>query len=132
MEPRAVEQMISDVSRARIFLASLAIENISAERMARCERCVSDLETAVSEVVSLPWVPRDVPQLMASIQAMSMNLRRVRDGIDAALDVFEREAPPDELLHVCVAMMMQRVLEFQLSVMQETLAKIVPQAEYLN
>lgn len=128
MEPWAdvVEQLISDIGCARVDLMGLAFfKNIEPEKLACCVKCVSDLETALSEIVTLPWIPRDVSQLTASIACMNVNLRRVRDGIDAVDDVLM----PHEHFRLRAAVMMQRLLEFQLQVLMTALAMVMKESQ---
>jgi|SRR5882762_544572 len=132
-----VRDMIGDVARARNDLASLRLDGVKPDRLARCESVTRDLETAVSEIHGTAWIPRTVSELTASIYCVRANLRRLQSEIDDCLDVnqspsiFER-ARPDELFRVWAAMAFGRLLEFQLSILMEALAKVMPQSQMVN
>ena len=129
--------MIADVARAKNDLASLRLDGVTPDRLARCTSAVADLETGVADMLGTAWIPRTVAELTAAIYCTRENIRRVQSDIDDALDVnqepniFDR-AMPDELFRVWMAMTFGRLLEHQLEVLMDALALAAPRAEWLN
>ena len=132
-----VRDMIGDVARARNDLASLQLDGVTPNRLARCESVTRDLETAVSEILGTAWIPQTSSDLAAAIYCVKENLRRLQSEIDDALDVsvdpniFER-AQPDELFRVWMAMTFGRLLEHQLDALMNALALAAPKTEWTN
>ena len=132
-----VRDMISDVARAKNDLASLRLDGVTPDRLARCTSAVADFETSVADMLGTAWIPRTVPELTASIYCLRENIRCVQSDIDDALDVnqepniFDR-ARPDELFRVWMAMTFGRLLEFQLDALMNALAHAAPKVEWLN
>ena len=132
-----VREIIADIARAKNDLAGLALDGVTPKRIARCKSAVDDLETGVVELLTERWVPRTAPELTAAIYCVEENLHRLQSEIDDALDVsqepniFER-AEPDELFRVWMAMAFGRLLEFQLDALMSALARVTPQAEWVN
>lgn len=97
--------MISDVAHARADLMALALnDSVTPDRLARCEAAASDLETAVTELLTTAWIPKNLPELTACIVCVSQNLKRVQADVAAALDVVLLACKPDELYRVWCAM----------------------------
>lgn len=89
--------------------------------MKKCAAAVDDLESAIAEILTVPWVPQTIPELTPSVAAVRMNLLWVQGHVDDCIDdVFER-GRMDKYLRLSAAMSMGRVLEFQLSVLMDAL-----------
>lgn len=117
-----LSQMFDDITRARIDLAALAIdESVTLERFAKCEAAASDLKAAVTELLTTAWVPRDPAQLLVTIQSVNKNIERVNSDVAAALDVILLECRPDELYRAFIGLSFSRLLEFQRSVLCDAL-----------
>ncbi len=133
-----VRDMIADVARAKNDLAGLQSDaNVTPARLAKCSSVMADLETGVAELLGTTWIPQTSSELIAAIYCVKENLRRLQSEIDDALDVnvdpniFDR-ALPDELFRVWMAMTFGRLLEFQLDVLMNALAKVMPQSQMVN
>src|SRR6266436_2046453 len=127
-----VRDMIGDVARARNDLASLRLDGVTPNRLARCESVTRDLETAVTEILTTAWIPRTVPELTASIYCVRANLRRLQSDVDDALDVVIERGIPDEFFRVSTAMSMGRLLEHQLHVLMLALMHAAPRGEWTH
>ena len=110
-----VQEMISDVARARANLIELASNtSVTPERLAKCE-----------ELVITAWVPKNSYELTASIVCVNHNLKRVQSDIAAALDVVLLECRPDEMYRVWCAMSFVELLKFELDVLMTALARVM-------
>jgi hypothetical protein len=127
-----IKEIISDVTRAKNDLASLALDGVTPQRLKRCAAAVNDLETGVAELLTEDWIPRTVPELTVSIHCVRENLRRLQSDVDDALDVVIERALPDEFLRVSTAMSMGRLLEVQLDALMSALAHATPQTDWIN
>lgn len=121
-----VHEMISDVARARVNLAELASDtSVTPERFTKCEAAASDLETAVTELLTTAWVPKNSHELTASIVCVDKNLHRVQSDVAAALDVVLLECRRDELYRAFIGLSFARLLEFEQDVLMTALAKVM-------
>lgn len=118
-----IQEIISDVCRAKNDLAALAVdESVTPERFAKCEASAADLETIVTELVTTAWVPKNSHALTVSIVCVNKNLQRVEADIAAGLDVVLLDGKPDELYRVWCAMSFAGLLKFELDVLMTALA----------
>ena len=127
-----IKEIISDVARAKNDLASLALDGVTPERLARCESTVLNLETIAAEILREAWVPRTVTELTAAIYCVRQDMRWVQSQIDSRIDNLIDRAQPDEFLRMWIAMAFGRLLEHELDVLMNAQAKIMPQMGWTN
>lgn len=114
------KELLSDVARHRADLVGLRADlDITPDRMKKCAAAVDDLESAIAEILTVPWVPRTNPELTACIASVRMNLRWVQVHVDDCIDDVIERGRMDEYLRLSTVMSMGRVLEFQLSVLMD-------------
>lgn len=59
-----IKPMLQDLARAKSDLVELSFDDrVTQDRLARCEAAAMDLETAVCEIISVAWIPRDPTQI---------------------------------------------------------------------
>ena len=116
------KELLADVARHRADLIRLRADpKITPDRMKKCVGVVDDLEWAIAEILTMPWVPRTIPELTACIASVRMNLRWVDEHVDAVIDDVIECGRMDEYLKLSAAISMGRVLEFQFSVLMDAL-----------
>ena len=65
---RIVEQakeLLSDIARHRADL------EITPDRMKKCAAAVYDLELAIAEILTVPWIPKTILELTACIASVA-------------------------------------------------------------
>lgn len=124
-----IHEMLNDVCRARTDLAALAVdESVSPDRFAECEVAASNLESAVTDLLTTAWIPKNSTEIAACIVCINRNLERVQSDIDDCIcDVIVRDLP-DEYYRVWAALAFSRLLDFQMQTMMDVLANILANA----
>ena len=114
------KELLADVARHRADLIGLrADSDLTPDRMKKCAAAVDDLELAIVEILTVPSVPRTIPELTSSIASVRMNIRCVHEQVGECIDDVIERGQLDEYLRLSTAMSMGRVLEFQLSVLMD-------------
>lgn len=122
METFQVQCMIDEVARAKHDLMALTLDDsVTPDRFAKCEVAASDLESAVTELLTTAWVPKNLHELAACIVCVNENLKHVQSDVAAALDVVLLECRPDELYLAFIALSFSRLLEFERGILCDAL-----------
>lgn len=112
-------------TRCLADLASLSCDgSVSRERFKRCVSAASNLESAITTLATVAWIPGDMPTLRAALFAINQNIRDLQQEIDECLDVVIERCLPDEIFLVWASMGMGRLLEFQRDCLMEAWQRV--------
>jgi hypothetical protein len=84
-----------------------------------CNSVMEKLDSTISELLTLPWIPRTAPGLNGAISSVLLNIRKTETAIDDRLDEIWGRQVPDEVLRTDLALIALDTLRFQLSVLIE-------------
>lgn len=77
------------------------------------------LDSTISELLTLPWIPKSVPGLNGAISAVVHNIRKAEASIDDCIDEIWNRQVPVEILRADLALIALDTLRFQLGVLIE-------------
>lgn len=93
------KELLADVARHRADLIGLRADlDITPDRMKKCAPSFDDLESAIAEILTVPCVPRTIPELTSSIASVRMNIRCVHEQVDECIDDVIERGRMDEYL----------------------------------
>jgi hypothetical protein len=118
--------IVVDLANSRLQLDTLKTNpGIAPTKLDYCTSIVDRLENTISELLTLPWIPRTVPGLNGAISAILHNIHKTEAAIDDRLDEVWQRQVPDEVLRTDLALIALDTLRFQLSVLIEARLRMV-------
>jgi hypothetical protein len=132
-------QLVADLSQVKHDLdilmsltdPILGTPLIDAARSKNYTTAVDALETTLTDIITPPWIPKNLPKLNGCIAALSANATDLERMVSEASDVLKRGLP-DEMVGYKVVEISARVLRFQLDVLFEAVAKLMAATEQIT
>jgi hypothetical protein len=134
----SIQTIIVDLASSRQHLDELKADPTMAPQFDYCTTLMEKLDSTISDLITLPWIPKSVPGLDGAISSVLHNIRKAETSIDECLDgIWDRQVPV-EILRADLALIALDTLRFQLGVLidvrihmlRNTLGNI--EAEFVN